>query len=79
MIDIMEGVKKQTLESIEILMSRKVPFVIAANKIDRIPGWKSFRDTPFTLSARSQSRQALEELDKRIYTLVGQLASQRAF
>jgi translation initiation factor 5B len=73
-IDIMEGVKKQTLESIEILMSRKVPFVIAANKIDRIPGWKSFQDTPFTLSARNQSKQALEELDKRIYTLVGQLS-----
>ncbi|MEM1664943.1 MAG: translation initiation factor IF-2 [Zestosphaera sp.] len=73
-IDIVEGVKKQTLESIEILLSRKVPFVIAANKIDRIPGWKSLQDTPFTLSVKSQSKQALEELDKRIYALVGQLS-----
>lgn len=73
-IDVMEGVKKQTLESIEILLSRKVPFVIAANKIDRIPGWRSLQDTPFTLSAKSQSKQALEELDKRIYALVGQLS-----
>lgn len=73
-IDVMEGVKKQTLESIEILMSRKVPFVVAANKIDRIHGWRSLQDTPFTISMRSQSKQALEELDKRIYALVGQLS-----
>ncbi len=73
-IDIMEGVKKQTLESIEILMSRKVPFVVAANKIDRIHGWRSLQDTPFTISVKNQSKQALEELDKRIYALVGQLS-----
>lgn len=73
-IDVMEGVKKQTLESIEILLSRKVPFVIAANKIDRIPGWRSLQDTPFTLSVKNQSKQALEELDKKIYALVGQLS-----
>lgn len=73
-IDIIEGVKKQTLESIEILLNRKVPFVIAANKIDRITGWKSFPDTPFTLSVRNQTKQTLEELDKRIYSLVGQLS-----
>ncbi|MEO3993902.1 MAG: translation initiation factor IF-2 [Desulfurococcaceae archaeon TW002] len=73
-IDIMEGVKKQTLESIEILLSRRVPFVVAANKIDRIHGWRSFQDTPFTISAKNQSKQALEELDKRIYALVGQLS-----
>ncbi|MEM4427337.1 MAG: translation initiation factor IF-2, partial [Zestosphaera sp.] len=36
--------------------------------------WKSLQDTPFTLSVKSQSKQALEELDKRIYALVGQLS-----
>ncbi|MEM2004914.1 MAG: translation initiation factor IF-2 [Zestosphaera sp.] len=73
-VDVMEGVKKQTMESVEILMSRKVPFVIAANKIDKIPGWRSHPDLPLTLSLKGQSAQALEELDKRIYTLVGQLS-----
>ena len=39
-IDINEGLKPQTIESIEILKGSKTPFVIAANKIDLVPGYK---------------------------------------
>ena len=39
-IDINEGFKPQTLESIEILKANKVPFIVAANKVDLIHGWK---------------------------------------
>lgn len=38
-VDINEGFKPQTLESIEILKANKVPFIVAANKIDLIGGW----------------------------------------
>ena len=38
-VDINEGFKPQTLESIEILKANKVPFIVAANKIDLINGW----------------------------------------
>ncbi len=74
-IDVMEGVEKQTIESIQILMSRKVPFVVAANKIDRIYGWRPQPDQPFLFSMRQQSKRALEELERRIYTIAGQLSS----
>ena len=38
-VDINEGFKPQTLESIEILRANKVPFIVAANKIDLLPRW----------------------------------------
>ena len=74
-IDVMEGVKRQTIESIEILMSRKVPFLIAANKIDRIYGWKPHPNEPFLFTIRKQSKSVIEELERRIYMLVGQLGN----
>ncbi len=74
-IDVMEGVEKQTIESIQILMSRRVPFVVAANKIDRIYGWRPQPDQPFLFSMKRQSRRALEELERRIYMIAGQLSS----
>lgn len=71
-IDIMEGFQKQTYESIEILRSRKVPFIVAANKIDRIPGWKPNNDEPFLFSFEKQSEDTKRRLDNFVYNLVAQ-------
>ena len=72
-VDINEGVKEQTKESIEILRQRRVPFLVAANKIDRIVGWRSSPNQPFIISIQKQSPQVVRELDEKIYKLVGQL------
>ena len=66
-VDINEGFQPQTYESIEILKQRRVPFIVAANKIDKIPGWKPNPDTPFIISFRKQSRRVQEELEKRLW------------
>ncbi|EHY65671.1 translation initiation factor 5B [Nematocida ausubeli] len=71
-IDIMHGLELQTKESIELLRSRKTPFIIALNKIDRINGWKS-KDTPF--SVKSQSKAAKLEFKDRFEKIVLDLAS----
>ena len=49
-VDILKGFEAQTFECIEILKARKTPFIVAVNKIDRIPGWKSQQSTPFLKS-----------------------------
>lgn len=72
-VDIMEGVQPQTVEAIELLRSRRTPFVVAANKIDRIHGWKPVEGAPFTISIQQQSEQVKRALEEKVYQLVGRL------
>lgn len=72
-VDVIEGFQRQTYESIEILKARRVPFLIAANKIDRIPGWKPQLNQPFLFSIRKQDPLVVQDLDNRIYHMVGEL------
>ncbi|ACB07766.1 translation initiation factor IF-2 [Candidatus Korarchaeum cryptofilum] len=72
-IDINGGVQPQTIESINILRERRVPFVIALNKIDTIYGWKSQEGRPFIVSEREQSPSVIAELERRLYRVVDQL------
>ncbi|ACP38653.1 translation initiation factor IF-2 [Saccharolobus islandicus] len=74
-VDITEGLQKQSIESIQILRERKVPFLIAANKIDKIPGWKSTNDIPFLASIEKQRNDVKVYLDNLVYNLVSQLAN----
>ena len=70
-VDINEGFRPQTVESINILKRYKTPFVVAANKIDLVPGWRKHEGRPFLASYADQPESARDELDKRLYALVG--------
>jgi len=72
-VDVNEGFQPQTIESLNILKRFKTPFVVAANKMDRIGGWLPIKNAPFAKSLKAQSARVTEELDKRIYELVGEL------
>lgn len=73
-IDIMEGVERQTEECIDILRSRKTPFVVAANKVDKIQGWKPMPGKPFIEAYRSQPPAIQARVDEKIYEIVGGLS-----
>ncbi len=74
-IDINEGPLTQTYESLKILRAGKTPFLVAANKLDKIPGWRSNPQKILTESFQLQNRAVLEELDRRTYEIVGALSA----
>lgn len=73
-IDVIRGLEVQTYECLDILSSRKTPFLIAANKIDLIPGWKSIPNASFAESWKNQDPFVRRDLDERIYTMIGALS-----
>src|SRR5881397_1451140 len=70
-IDVNEGFRPQTIESLNILRRYKTPFLVAANKIDLVPGWRKHEGKSFVASYEDQPVSARDELDKRMYELVG--------
>ncbi|MCK9565905.1 MAG: translation initiation factor IF-2, partial [Methanothrix sp.] len=72
-VDINEGFQPQTIESLAILKRFKTPFVVAANKMDRIGGWHSVANAPFAKCIKAQNERLAEVLDTKIYELVGEL------
>ena len=72
--DANKGFEVQTVESIEILEKRKVPFVIALNKIDQIPGWNNTKSIFISEQIKAQGNEMISTLDEKIYTVVGSLS-----
>jgi len=71
-IDINEGFMPQTIEVIENLKSNKTPFLIAANKVDVMPGWNSSSQL-LLQNIASQTPEVQRILDERIYKIVEEL------
>ena len=75
-VDINEGFKPQTIESIGILKSNKVPFIVAANKVDLINGWV-YDKTKYLLDNLNALDYSIQvEFEKNMYELVAQIAEQ---
>ncbi|MHB8604631.1 MAG: translation initiation factor IF-2 [Thermoplasmatota archaeon] len=72
-VDITEGFKPQTKEALSILRKNKTPFVVAANKVDKIHGWESAPGGIFSLNVKNQSDGVQTKLDTAVYELIGSL------
>ncbi|MBI4980718.1 translation initiation factor IF-2 [Candidatus Woesearchaeota archaeon] len=73
-VDLNEGFKPQTVESIEILKANKVPFVVAANKIDLIDGWNYERNKMLLENIYNLPAKAMGEVEAKLYGLVAQFS-----
>ena len=73
-VDVNRGFQPQTNESLKILQSRKVPFVIALNKIDMISGWKKTTTKFISQSIKEQDPTVQTTLDELLYNVVGTLS-----
>lgn len=72
-IDIMHGLEPQTIESINLLKSRKTPFIVALNKIDRLYNWKNNVRRDIQDLINSQAPNTKLEFEKRVKEVVLQL------
>ena len=72
-VEAQKGFQAQTYESLELLRQRKVPFIVALNKLDRVAGWKSHPGYPFKKSLEKQSKKTREVLKARIDTVLGEM------
>jgi translation initiation factor 5B len=70
-VDVLRGFEPQTHESLSILKNRKTPFIVAANKIDTIPGWKPHKVTSFSESYQQQDPSVKRQLDELLYIIMG--------
>lgn len=72
-VDVNKGFEAQTIESIDILKKRKVPYVIALNKVDMVAGWRSSSNF-ISEDVKKQEASVQTLLDEKIYTVVGTLS-----
>ncbi len=73
-VDITEGFKPQTIESINILKQHKTPFILALNKIDKLPGWRTSKGS-FLANKASQGQTAQQTFQNRMYEIIGELGT----
>lgn len=83
-VDAARGIQPQTNESLGILRARKVPFVVALNKIDQVSGWRGGGgdggggDGGAPLLAadavKSQDASVRADLDQKLYDVVASLS-----
>ena len=74
-VDVNDGFQPQTEEAIDIIQRTGTPFVVAANKVDTIPGWNPREGAPIKASYDSQSDRVRSTLDEGLYDIIGDLSS----
>ncbi|XP_051008717.1 eukaryotic translation initiation factor 5B [Acomys russatus] len=75
-VDIMHGLEPQTIESISLLKSKKCPFIVALNKIDRLYDWKKSPDSDVAVTLKKQKKNTKDEFEERAKAIIVEFAQQ---
>ncbi|GLT77769.1 hypothetical protein SLA2020_493270 [Shorea laevis] len=75
-VDIMHGLEPQTIESINLLKMRNTEFIVALNKVDRLYGWKTCRNSPIMKATKQQSKDVQNEFNMRLTRIITQFKEQ---
>ncbi|XP_068980228.1 eukaryotic translation initiation factor 5B isoform X2 [Bombus flavifrons] len=75
-VDIMHGLEPQTIESINLLKTKKCPFIVALNKIDRLYDWQTMNRKDVQDIVKSQAINTQREFEKRSKDVIVQFAEQ---
>lgn len=69
-VNMMEGLENQTMESIELLKKRRTPFVVALNKVDRLIDWKKNPHRDIEDQLKQQSPNTKAHFDERVKSII---------
>jgi translation initiation factor 5B len=75
-VDVNDGFQPQTEEAVGILKRTATPFIVAANKIDTVPGWNPTQDRPSKIAIEAQSDRVQSDLNENLYEIIGQLSDE---
>jgi translation initiation factor 5B len=69
-IDLTRGFEEQTYESLVLLKNRNIPFVVAANKVDRIYGWRPIPNASILDSYKAQGEDVQGRLEEALARII---------
>ncbi len=75
-VDVNDGFQPQTHEAVDILKRTSTPFIVAANKIDTVPGWNPVEGRPSKVAIEAQSDRVERDLNENLYEIIGQLSDE---
>jgi len=73
-VDVNDGFQPQTMEAIDILSRTQTPFIVAANKIDTVPGWNPNEGMPTQQTIDAQTDRVRGDLNENLYEIIGDLS-----
>lgn len=74
MIDIMDGVKEQTIKSIQLIKSNKIPYIVVLNKLDRINMWNSDYKLTVNKNLKKQKPESMGHFEDLVSNVITQFA-----